>query len=72
MPCAGELLTNDDPLFIGARGGTGRFLTGALDDVRIYDYPLTDAQVMEDTLNTVPVEARGKMTTAWASLKAVR
>ena len=72
MPCAGELLTNDDPLFIGARGGTGRFLTGALDELRIYDYPLTDEQVMEDTLSSAPVEARGKMTTAWASLKAVR
>ncbi|MBT3269928.1 LamG domain-containing protein [Candidatus Poribacteria bacterium] len=72
MPCAGELLTNDDPLFIGARGGTGRFLAGALDELRIYDYALTDAQVMEDTLSAAPVEARGKMTTAWASLKAVR
>jgi len=72
MSCVGQLATNDDPLFIGARGGTQRFLNGALDELRVYDYALTDAQIADDMNNSAPVEARGKMTTAWGSLKAAR
>ncbi len=72
MPCVGTLASNDDALYIGARGGTGRFLNGGLDELRVYDYPLTDAQVLDDMSNATPVEARGKMTAAWGSLKATR
>jgi hypothetical protein len=72
MACTGDLLTNDDPLYIGARGGTGRFLNGALDELRVYDYALSEAQILDDMNNATPVEARGKMTTAWGSLKAAR
>jgi len=43
-----------------------------LDELRVYDYALTDAQIADDMNNSAPVEARGKMTTAWGSLKAAR
>ena len=70
MACVGTLTPNDGALYIGARGGTGRFLNGALDELRIYNYPLSDTEVEGDKNNAAAVEARGKMTTAWGSLKA--
>ncbi len=72
MACVGSLTPNDGALYIGARGGTGRFLNGGLDELRIYNYALSATDVEGDMNNAAPVEARGKMTTAWGSLKAAR
>lgn len=72
MECVGSLTPNDGALYIGARGGTGRFLNGALDELRVYNYPLDAAGIEGDMNNAAPVEARGKMATAWSSLKAAR
>ncbi|MYA55185.1 LamG domain-containing protein [Candidatus Poribacteria bacterium] len=71
MPCKGELKPNDDPLFIGARGGSGRFLTGALDEIKVYNYALTKAELLKDMEEPVPlhVDAQDKLTTVWARLK---
>ncbi|MCY3723180.1 MAG: LamG domain-containing protein [Candidatus Poribacteria bacterium] len=71
MPCKGELKPNDDPLFIGARGGSGRFLTGALDEIKVYNYALTKAELLKDMEEPVllHVDAQDKLTTVWARLK---
>ena len=71
MPCKGELKPNNDPLFIGARGGSGRFLTGALDEIKMYNYALTKAELLKDMEApvTLSVDAQDKLTTVWARLK---
>ena len=71
MACKGELKPNNDPLFIGARGGSGRFLTGALDEIKMYNYALTKAELLKDMEEpvTLHVDAQDKLTTVWARLK---
>ena len=71
MPCKGELEPNNDPLFIGARGGSGRFLTGALDEIKMYNYALTKDELLKDMAEpvTLHVDAQDKLTTVWARLK---
>ncbi|MDE0423289.1 MAG: LamG domain-containing protein [Candidatus Poribacteria bacterium] len=71
MPCKGELKPNNDPLFIGARGGSGRFLTGALDEIKVYNYALTKDELLQDMAEPVPldVDGRDKLATVWARLK---
>lgn len=71
MACAGKLLTNDDPLFIGARGGTQRFLVGALDEIKIYNYALSNDEINKDMLNPVitSVSHIGRLATTWGLLK---
>lgn len=71
MPCKGELKPNDDPLFIGARGGSGRFLTGALDEIKMYNYALTKEELLQDMEEpvTLRVNAQDKLATVWARLK---
>ena len=71
MPCKGELNPNDDPLFIGARGGTGRFLTGAMDEIKMYNYALTKEKLLQDMEEpiTLHVNAHDKLATVWARLK---
>ena len=71
MPCKGELKPNNDPLFIGARGGSGRFLTGAMDEIKMYNYALTKAELLKDMEEpvTLHVDAQDKLTTVWARLK---
>lgn len=71
MPCKGELKPNNDPLFIGARGGSGRFLTGALDEIKMYNYALTKDELLKDMEApvTLHVDAQEKLATVWARLK---
>ncbi len=71
MPCKGELAPNNDPLFIGARGGSGRFLTGALDEIKVYNYALTKDELLKDMEApvTLHVDAQDKLATVWARLK---
>lgn len=71
MPCKGELVPNNDPLFIRARGGSGRFLTGALDEIKMYNYALTKAELLKDMEEpvTLHVDAQDKLATVWARLK---
>jgi len=71
MSCAGTILTNDEPLFIGARGGTQRFLLGMLDEVKIYNYALSEAEIVKDMENPITaVEPNGKLATTWSVIKA--
>ena len=71
MPCKGKLTPNDDPLFIGARGASQRFLTGALDEIKVYNYALTKAELLADMEApvTLQVDAADKLATVWARLK---
>ena len=70
MKCAGELTPNADPLFIGARGGQKRFLTGALDEIKMYNYALTEEELLQDMTDLVQaVDAKDKLATLWGRLK---
>ena len=71
MPCKGKLIPNNDPLFIGARGASQRFLTGALDEVKVYNYALTKDELLQDMETPVPsaVDAHDKLATFWGRLK---
>jgi hypothetical protein len=70
MSCAGTILTNDEPLFIGARGGKERFLLGVLDEIKIYNYALSEAEIVKDMENPITaVEPNGKLATTWSIIK---
>ena len=70
MPCAGTILTNDEPLFIGARGGKERFILGALDELKVYNYALSEAEIVKDMENPITaVEPNGKLATTWSIIK---
>ena len=71
MPCKGELKPNDESLYIGARGGSQRFLTGALDEIKMYNYALTKEELLKDMAEpiTLHVDAQDKLATVWARLK---
>lgn len=71
LECKGTLNPNDDPLFIGARGGTQRFVNGALDEIKIYNYPLTEEELLTDmeNPNAAVVLPQDKLTTTWARIK---
>ena len=70
MKCPGKLTPNDDPLFIGARGGERRFLTGALDEIKVYNYALTEDELNQDMADPIQaVDAKDKLATLWGRLK---
>jgi len=72
LECKGKLIPNDDPLFIGARGGTQRFVNGALDEIKMYNYALTEDELKDDMENphALTVVPKGKLATTWARLKS--
>ena len=71
MDCKGKLTPNDDSLFIGARGGNQRFVNGALDEIKIYNYPLSQEELKIDMENpqTLDVLPQDKLATTWARIK---
>ncbi len=46
--------TNSAPIRIGSNGGGGEVLNGLIDDVRIYNRPLTAAQIQADMATALP------------------
>jgi len=73
MECAGTLGTNDDPLYIGARGGTVRFVTGALDEIKVYNYALSEAEIqkdMDDPAGSSAVKPVDKLAVTWGTIKS--
>ena len=52
---AGELPASADPLRIGGNGNGGEYFQGLIDEVRIYDHALTQAQIQAD-MNTPVME----------------
>ena len=71
LDCKGTLTGNSEPLFIGARGGNQRFINGALDEIKMYNYPLTADELRADMENpqAASVLPQDKLTTTWASIK---
>ena len=66
-----------EPVYIGAannRGNVERFFPGIIDEVRIYDRPLTDAEVTRNFESKIglSVDAAEKLPLVWGALKTVR
>ncbi len=72
LECKGKLTANNEPLFIGARGGNQRFVNGALDEIKMYNYALTEDELRidMDNPNAADVLPQDKLTTTWARLKS--
>ena len=72
LECKGKLTANNEPLYIGARGGNQRFVNGALDEIKIYNYALTQDELKADMENpqTADVLPQDKLTTTWARIKS--
>lgn len=84
-----KLYINGEFVDEGASGGTpqnmderrigsefdGRWLTGMVDEVRIYDRILSEDEILKNskaTSNTLAVEAEDKLAIIWASIKSER
>ena len=66
-----------EPVYIGAannRGNVERFFPGIIDEVRIYDRPLTDAEVRRNFESKIglSVDAAEKLPIVWGTLKRAR
>jgi len=74
LPCKGELIPNNDLLFIGCRGGSGRWVNGFMDEIKIYNRALSIEEIEKDMIdpraNLAVVEANGKLAVTWGKLKA--
>ena len=63
-----------DPVYLGAGNNRGKaegFFNGIIDEVRIYDRPLTEAEIMQNyQSNTgLAVVYKDKLSTVWGALK---
>lgn len=84
-----KLYINGEFVEEGASGGTpqnfderrigsehdGRWLTGMVDEVRIYDRILSEDEILKNskaTSNTLAVEVEDKLAIIWASIKSER
>ncbi len=64
---ATNTLTNSDPLYIGINAdGTSNDYTGSLDDIKIYNYARTAAQVQVDKNSDHPLGSATTPTVYWA------
>ena len=66
-----------EPVYIGAannRGKVERHFPGIIDEVRIYDRPLTEGEVIRNFESTIglTVHAAEKLSVVWGTLKAAR
>jgi hypothetical protein len=72
-PCEGEIAKVATPLYIGARGGSGRFTQGAYDEIRMYNRVLDKdeiAQIMaEGPVELLAVDPRDRAAVTWGTLK---
>ena len=64
-----------ESIYLGAgnnHGGAERFFGGIIDEVRIYNRPLTDAEVLQnfESKTGLSVEPAQKLPTVWGALKA--
>lgn len=73
LACAGELGINNDPLFIGSRGGTQRFMNGFIDEIKVYNRALSEEELKRDMVDpaaNLAVSAFGKIASTWGHLKS--
>lgn len=70
---SGKIPTASDPLYIGCRDGTRRFIDGIMDELCISDISRSadeiKAHIEKGIANVVAVEEVGKLTVTWAALK---
>jgi len=71
VECKGQLGTNKQSIYIGSRTASMRFLKGAVDEVRIYNRALSEAEVNIDmeTLGGLSVSSADRLATCWAAVK---
>jgi hypothetical protein len=72
VDCAGgPLQTNNKSVYIGARNGNDRLLKGVVDEVRIYNRALSEAEIKTDmeTLGGLSVSSSGKLAVSWGKVK---
>jgi len=72
LSCVGSLDKNSDPLFIGCRGGSSRWMDGVIDEIKIYNRALTADEIkkdMEDPKANLSVNVNGKLSVTWGKLK---
>lgn len=73
MGCVGEIKPNAEPLFIGCRGGTGRWVNGTMDEIKIYNRGLSIDEIAQDMkdprANTAVVNAKDKLAVTWGDIK---
>jgi hypothetical protein len=70
-PVSGEITQTDEPLHIGD-GNNQRHFNGIIDEVRIYNRGLSEAEVLQNfnvNNNLLAVEAAAKLTITWGSIK---
>jgi len=67
----GPLQRNKNPVYIGARNGSERFLKGIVDEVRIYDRALSESEIKKDmeTLGGLSVSPSGKLAVLWGEVR---
>ena len=73
LPCKGTLGTNNDPLYIGCRGGGGRWVNGFIDEIKIYNRALSVDEIkmdMETSAADLAVDIVSKLAVTWGNLKA--
>ena len=63
-----------EPVYLGAGNNGGRaegFFNGIIDEVRIYDRPLTEAEIIRNYQSTtgLAVDRTDKLPTVWGALK---
>jgi len=71
---SGDLSQNEEPLHIGD-GNNERHFNGLIDEVRIYNRGLSEAEVQQNykvTSNLLAVAPTGKLTTAWGKIKQLK
>jgi len=69
--CAGKLKTNEHGVYIGSRTGSERFLSAAVDEVRIYNRALTQSEIQKDmkTFGVYAVSPSEKLVIRWGEIK---
>ena len=75
LPCKGAVEKGSGNLYIGGRGGAGRWIDGFLDEIKMYNRVLTEAEIVEDMNNpmhNLSVSPTDKVATTWGLLKIQR
>ncbi len=73
LSCAGSLEKNSDPLFIGCRAGSSRWMNGLIDEIKVYNRALNADEIkrdMDDPMANLAVMIDGKSAVAWGNLKS--
>ena len=72
LPCKGAVEKGTGNLYIGCRGGSGRWIDGFLDEIKMYNRVLTKEEIvadMEDPMHNLSVSPIDKVATTWGLLK---